>query len=458
MKYIAWLLVMTWCVLATSLTACSGGADDDDAGDDDTDSEVEDCEAGAELSIDLVDPAQGLNVVLNELAVTGGCFDNNVTGRLISDDGEVTLNIAAKSHENLTASIPPGIPVGEYTLELARGELTAAADYVAISNIVVSGAYEGKFFVVDVTDINNPLEVIEGSPFNDFSRFVNDPSVNYDGTRVYFTDEISPSQTGIWIADLVDATNNELLTDNSVPFYRSADACPTGPAAVVMGCAEVVDVCDVYIVAEDGSGQTMLADHNDVVSVNGDNTSSWGLWDPAFSPDGSQVAYIRETVCEGSTEPDCEYDYYSVIMVMNADGSGQQVVYWEPGELSYSGLRWTWDGYLLWQRRQSESDPYEYVMMRPEDTAPFVIQPPGGTWDTEWNIWGEGIDWFVYSPLDDAMLLQPFDTMDLVYFPITIGSGSASGGAGSLLEVPNPEVDGERLSHYMQADWFGWRP
>jgi hypothetical protein len=447
-----WLTVVFCC-----FTALAAACDDDDDNDDDTQEDAN-CAADDGLAIDAIDPSGGLNLVVQSVSLAGGCFDGTTVANLVSGAEEIALDVLDVSRESLTVEIPAGIPVGAYTLTLTRGNLTAEATYYATSNIVVTGAYEGKFFVVDVSDLNQPQEVIADSPFNDQTRFVYDPSVNFDGTRVFFGDEINPSQGGIWIADLVDATNNERITDDSAVYYHSADASPTEAVATFLGCTEVADVCDIHVVNEDGTGQTMLASAEDTVLVNGDNTSSWGLWNPTFSPDGTQIAYIRDTVCEGSTEPDCEYDFYSVVMVMNADGSNPQVVHWEPGTHFYWGLRWTWNGRLIWMRSETDQDPWEIVMMKPDGTDYFVVQPPSGTWDTEWNIWGTGFTWMIYSPVDDMLMLQPFDTADFVYFPLTVNTGSATAGAGSLLDVPDPDAPGERLSHYVQADWFGWQP
>jgi hypothetical protein len=400
------------------------------------------------ITIGTVTPASGQNLRATEITLTGGGFGQTSTVSLISAQSKeyACTNIVLEDAEHLKVKTPVGIPVGRYAVRAARGaqffELPDA--FTAVANIVVSGGLESLIHVVDVSDLDHPEELLEIQPWADGEPSgTATPTVNYDATRVYFVGDESATQQALYGADLATGGARRKITSNAVPYYGSPDASPGGPKITFVGAESVANVPDVYIVNEDGSGQALIADHEEELVVNGDNTASWGLFSPVFSPDGTQIACIRSTLCPG-----CTHDWYSVIMVMNADGSGKQVAYWEPEERFYSNLRWTWDNLLVWQRRDSDVSSQQIVALDVDTGDFFAVTPPDATW--------EAFVWLVYSPLVDGLILQPFNTATMAYYPIVVGTGAAAAGERSLVNVPNPADPGTFHSHYSEMDWFGW--
>jgi hypothetical protein len=401
------------------------------------------------ITIGTVTPVSGQNLRATEITLTGGCFDQTTTVILISDQSQEyqCTNIVREDAEHLKAKTPVGIPVGVYAIRAARGgqSFNLPHAFTATANIVVTGGPESLLYVVDVSDLDHPEELLEIQPWGQgVPQGTTDPTVNYNATRVYFGGDESDTQQALYGADLATGGARQKITSNVVPYYGSPDASPVGPKITFVGAEVVSNVPDVYVVNEDGSGQVMIADHEDLLVVNGDNTGSWGLSSPVFSPDGAQIACIRSTLCPG-----CTHDWYSVIMVMNADGSGKHVAYWEPEERFYANLRWTWDNLLVWQRRDSDVSPQQIVALDMDTAEFFTITPPDDTW-------GDFV-WLVYSPVADGLILQPSYTATMAYYPITLGAGAGAAGSRSMVNVPNPAEPGAFYSHYNAMDWFGWK-
>ncbi len=406
------------------------------------------CGNDAAISISVVSPASGQNQRSIEITITGGCFDKTTQAFLVNAHaGTITLTIVSvEDTDTLKAQVPAGIPVGAYTVRVVRGAqaFDLANAYHATANIVVSGDYEGKFYVVDVADINQPREIRAVEPWpGQVNRWIYSPTVNYDATRVYFADFVDDEHSGIYGADLVNGGNLERITNTSILHYRNPDASPTEPLITFLGGEEVADVCDIYTVNEDGTGQTKIADHEDMVLINGDNTGSWGLWWPVFSPDGNRIAFIRETVCAG-----CTNDWYSVVMTMNKDGSNKQVVHWEAQVRFYDHLRWTADNYLIWDRRDSDVSPVEVVALDMNTLNFAHILPPAAQWPE--------FVYFTCNPSQQGLLMQPFNTSDMVYYPFAAAGANFAASTGIPLNVPDSGNASEFYHHYNFMDWFYW--
>jgi dipeptidyl aminopeptidase/acylaminoacyl peptidase len=104
---------------------------------------------------------------------------------------------------------------------------------------------------------------------------------------------------------------------------------------------------DIYIVNADGSGLTQLT------------TDPANDFDPAFSPDGTLVAFRSER--DGNNE----------VYVMNADGSGQHDVSSDPAE--DWGPTWSPDGAVLWNCAQDLSIGFRACVANADATGMHVI-------------------------------------------------------------------------------------
>ena len=428
------VLFSLFCLLSLGL-ACGGGDDDDD------DDQARDCATDDPLEITGTDPDSGFNLEEQVLNVTGGCFDDLTSARLIAAGGdEIELEATAPDNETLTVTVPAGIPVGSYTLSIARGDLSAETDYAAVSNILVTAGIDWAFYVVDVSDINNPREVLKNRPMGE-GLDLGVPVVDATGTKVYFTYAPGENQNAIYRADLLDGGNVEQISPAVPAIWDSPDASPVGGQITAMGCSEVGNVCDIYVLPEDGGSATKVAALEEVLIIDGKETTSWAFAIPVYSPDGTKIAFLSDSL-------DGDGTHYDVIVVMNADGSDKQIAYWEEGGVhGYNWLNWTADDHLIWGRVDDELGTQVIYMLKVGETdAVQVTAPTDGFGD---------FVWLVYSPLTQGFMLQPAQTAEQVYYPVTIGGGITAGD-GVPVRVPDPNAPGEYMAHYSTAEWFGW--
>jgi hypothetical protein len=435
--------------------------DGDDTGDTDTDDTQDTgfhCIATDDLVVKSQSASEGFNLETQTLTLDGGCFDDSIVVQLI-DAAEGTFDVPWTSVEEtlLVVAIPAGIPVGPYTMRLTRGRKTTDASYDAVSDILVSGMYQGYLHVVDMADPAAPREVAAFQPWpGDDTRWVSTPVVNYQGTRVFFVDWETEGQMGIWSAQLVDGSGLMKHSADVQPYYADLAANPMNDTLVFRACDETPDRCSIHVLT--GDGERVLSEVDGIVLVNGDSTSSWGLRDPVWSPDGNRVAYLRDTACEGSTEPDCDADFYSVIMVHDITTGVGEVAWFEEGVHFWSDLAWVDDDKLSWVRTDEFDGSQQVDVLNLGTGALFQVEPPEGTWDTEWNLWGPGFTWQAWSPRREALMQQPFDTNWMVRFPVDVYDDHAEAGAGQLIAIEDPDEKIEWYDHYREFSSFGHRP
>ena len=111
-----------------------------------------------------------------------------------------------------------------------------------------------------------------------------------------------------------------------------------GQIAFVRGPPGEIESFEIYVMNDDGSGQTRLTN----------NDASDG--DPSWSPDGSQIAFT-------SNRDDANFDIY----VMNDDGSGQTRL--TNNDASDGGPSWSPDGsQIAFTSNRDSGNPGVYVM------------------------------------------------------------------------------------------------
>jgi hypothetical protein len=103
---------------------------------------------------------------------------------------------------------------------------------------------------------------------------------------------------------LRDLEQDALETQLEVDFTTASADIATGPSRIAFGNAG-----DIWVMNADGSGTRSLTASNEVYDAN-----------PAWSPDGSKIAFDRQIQATQSPELSGTID----VWVMNADGSGQR--------------------------------------------------------------------------------------------------------------------------------------
>ncbi len=98
----------------------------------------------------------------------------------------------------------------------------------------------------------------------------------------------------------------------------------------------------MHRINEDGSGYQRLSDPDEVVDVMGIACEVWSAYDPAWSPNGTKIAFdlhTREVI---------ELHPHNSICIMNADGSNKQVLFDENvEETHYHDICFTQDGQFI---------------------------------------------------------------------------------------------------------------
>jgi len=116
---------------------------------------------------------------------------------------------------------------------------------------------------------------------------------------------LSAISTGIWACE---RSPTELETVDSSPPPPVAEIVNV-PGKIAFSRQDQDGYPHIWVMADDGTGQTM---------VGADPSGLMNDWDPAWSPDGSQLAFVRYESVPGDPEGP-----FIDIWKMNSDGSGQ---------------------------------------------------------------------------------------------------------------------------------------
>ncbi|HEX6228815.1 MAG TPA: hypothetical protein VFZ41_05050, partial [Solirubrobacterales bacterium] len=138
-----------------------------------------------------------------------------------------------------------------------------------------------------------------------------DPAWSPDGTRIAFSRDVAGG-TDVWVIDLASGAETRLTSSpelESEPDWSSDSsriAYVSDP--FVLGDTTLFSNPDIWTMSPDGSGKVRLTSHR------------WADTNPAYSPDGSEIAFTRR---RPQADPQVIFNFPGDIYLMNADGSDQ---------------------------------------------------------------------------------------------------------------------------------------
>ena len=155
------------------------------------------------------------------------------------------------------------------------------------------------------------------------------------------------------------AVAQTLYTTNIV--YVSHDTLDRAQSKLACDSADSTTNCHIYVMNTDGAGRALTSGGaNDI--------------DPAFSPDGSRIAFSRAVGGPGG-----QYDIY----VMNADGTNVQQLTREPKDDRYPA--WSPDGTKIAFRGYPLAGGAAIFWMQPNGSTPTAVKNTGGGDQPTWS-------------------------------------------------------------------------
>jgi WD40-like Beta Propeller Repeat len=149
-----------------------------------------------------------------------------------------------------------------------------------------------------------------------------------DGTELLFAEPNTEQRWWRLVILNADGTETTVLNGRRVWFWRNASLSPDGSQVAFanwrwISRSKGLRAAGIYVVDTDGGHPRLLKKAGRRQWYAGDGWFRTSLEDPAFSPDGTKIAYI-----------DGMHDWGNGLRVMDADGSHVRVLLDSDGELS----------------------------------------------------------------------------------------------------------------------------
>ena len=350
------------------------------------------------------------------------------------DDGVLTLSLGT-----IDFSCSPGQYYIYYGYIDTQGTIHYQAYNLVVQpfslpdSVIATGDYGAAFYLVDAA---TGKEVFNKKPG---IQEVDDVTLSYDGAKIYFIGkETGAANSDLYSYDLPCADKPIKITSFGTLGTTNPDANPTSDTIVLEALAGG-GTPHLYTVTPGVSSPVKISgDEQLVVEGADDPTVSWGDTHPAWSPDGSKIAYARLS----KDTKGMNLAEISAIVTMNYDGSNKQVVYANQDGKEVDNVCWSYDGaYIIFTITPIGANNKDKQVMGIHLASAIVsdltsgFASGGGVPESIWN-----------SP----------DSLEVVYSPIEINPDlykvTLEAHDGHLSVLSNSKLTSE--SHYREADWI----
>lgn len=220
-----------------------------------------------------------------------------------------------------------------------------AVDTTLPGSLILVASRGGRYAIISPVTFVDSVEIQPATPYQPTAW-----TFGWGCRRVYCLARADQSgYQAIWGCDAFDGANLEKITDQTLFGVIHADGSPTEEKIVfsTVGAGGGYNGNRIYTVDEDGSGLTQITFADEILQrPDGTNVEVHNEYLPAWSPDGTRIAYHAH----GSIVPSGNYPQ-NLIVVMDADGSNKEVVFVHEQTADYDPFTWSYDGeYLFFNR------------------------------------------------------------------------------------------------------------
>ena len=243
---------------------------------------------------------------------------------------------------------------GNGTTDNGNGNDNGGADEVTYDSLILAGSRTGHYAVVNP---DTGEDIVEIAPD---VHFLGVSTLGYQSARVFMLCPEGPG-TGtqdIFACDTLTGDNVVQLTQFEGTGPSDLDGSPVEAKLVFAAWTdETPQVSHIYTMNEDGTGMTQLSfDEEPHTLLDGTAVLSLGEYLPAWSPDGTQIAYQARVGKVGSIG-----FQYEIVVVMNADGSNKEIIYERQGSAHFRELAWSHNGDFVMVGNASEDGPQQVL-------------------------------------------------------------------------------------------------